>query len=116
MPKHEWQGSKLRFQLTPKTWGKWVDLRGPAGKPGGGVFVGGGSAGGVPWDPDALGSASDATPEQFIVRQGGTWVRASYAQMQAWFPGGVGPQPTAALLTESGDTLTTESGDTIVQE
>ena len=31
MPQHEWQGTKLRFQLTPKTWGRWVDLQGPSG-------------------------------------------------------------------------------------
>lgn len=30
MPKHEWRGTELRFQKDPNTWGKWVDLRGPA--------------------------------------------------------------------------------------
>ena len=47
MPKHEWKGTKLRFQQTDNRWGKWVDLQGKPGKAGsGGVFVGasGGSA------------------------------------------------------------------------
>lgn len=91
MPKHEWKGTKLRFQLTPSKWGKWVDLQGPAGKAGtaGGVYVGGGSAGPA-WNPDTLPAANDDLPEQFIVKQGDAWVRASYAQMQTWFPGGQG--------------------------
>ena len=46
MPKHEWKGTKLRFQQTDNRWGKWVDLQGPAGKSGGGVFVGGSGSGG----------------------------------------------------------------------
>ena len=46
MPKHEWRGTQLRFQQTDNRWGKWVDLQGPAGKSGGGVFVGGSGSGG----------------------------------------------------------------------
>lgn len=45
MPKHEWRGTQLRFQQTSGKWGKWTDLQGPAGKSGGGVFVGGGGSG-----------------------------------------------------------------------
>ncbi len=33
MPKHEWNGSKIRFE-TPEGWGDWVDLRGPVGPAG----------------------------------------------------------------------------------
>ena len=36
MPRHEWKGSSLRFQLTDENWGPWVDLRGPRGVGGGG--------------------------------------------------------------------------------
>lgn len=31
IPNHEWQGSSLRFQTGPDTWGQFVDLTGPAG-------------------------------------------------------------------------------------
>lgn len=31
MPRHEWRGTELRFQLQPHIWGPWVDLRGPEG-------------------------------------------------------------------------------------
>lgn len=41
MPRHEWNGTELRFQLAPDQWGAWVDLQGPPGK-GGAAIVGGG--------------------------------------------------------------------------
>ena len=46
MPDHEWKGTKLRFQKPDGTWGKWVDLRGTAGKDGkdGAIVVRGGGA------------------------------------------------------------------------
>lgn len=31
MPKHEWQGTQLRFEQAPGVWGKWTDLQGPPG-------------------------------------------------------------------------------------
>lgn len=34
MPRHEWDGTKLRFQRTDNTWGEWVDLEGPIGPDG----------------------------------------------------------------------------------
>jgi len=117
MPKHEWRGTELRFQQTAGKWGKWTDLQGKPGKAGSsGVFVGGGTSGGTPWNPDALPEAGNGTPEEFIVKQGGTWRRATYAQMQTWLGGTPAPGPTTGLLTEGGDYLTTESGDFIVQE
>lgn len=30
-PKHEWDGSRLRFQKASGGWGEWSDLRGPQG-------------------------------------------------------------------------------------
>jgi hypothetical protein len=115
MPKHEWRGTQLRFQQTSGKWGKWTDLQGPAGKSGGGgVFVG--NTGGAAWSPDTLPVAGDETPEEFVVKQGGTWRRATYAQMQTWLGGTPAPGPTTGLLTEGGDYLTTENGDYIVQE
>lgn len=117
MPKHEWRGTQLRFQQTSGKWGKWTDLQGPAGKSGGGVFVGGGGSGtGTAWNPDTLPVAGDDTPEEFVVKQAGTWRRATYAQMQTWLGGTPTPGPTTGLLTEGGDYLTTENGDYIVQE
>ncbi len=35
-PGHEWSGPKLRFEKPDGTWGKWVNLQGPAGRGGGG--------------------------------------------------------------------------------
>ena len=73
MPKHEWRGTQLRFQQTSGKWGKWTDLQGPAGKSGGGVFVGGGGAGtGTAWNPDTLPVAVAIVPddEMVIVREG----------------------------------------------
>lgn len=92
MPKHEWRGTELRFQQSDKRWGKWVDLRGPRGTSGGAVVVseGGGGTPGPAWNPDDLPAANGSAPTEFIVKQGGEWVRATYAQMQAWFPGGAG--------------------------
>lgn len=45
MPRHEWDETRLRFELAPEVWGMWTDLRGPPGKPGRGG--GGGSIGGT---------------------------------------------------------------------
>lgn len=33
-PEHEWNGTKLRFQNPDGSWGDFVDLKGPKGKPG----------------------------------------------------------------------------------
>jgi len=34
MPRHEWDGPRLRFEQEPGVWGEFVDLEGPRGKPG----------------------------------------------------------------------------------
>ena len=107
MPRHEWRGSELRFQLTPKKWGKWTDLRGPAGS--GRTFVG---TSGL--DLSSLPPATDAEPSHFVVKQDGTWRLATYQQVREWFGGA--PAATHRLLTENGDVLVTENDQPIRQE
>lgn len=51
MPKHEWDGSKLRFENPDGTWGKWVDIRGPSGRS---IFGGGGGSSGVKIQEDGM--------------------------------------------------------------
>lgn len=34
MPKHEIDGTKIRFEMAPDVWGEWMDIEGPRGKPG----------------------------------------------------------------------------------
>lgn len=51
--------------------------------------VGDVAVGAVP-DFDSLPLATLAVPQEFIVKQAGVWVRATYAQMQTWFPSGGG--------------------------
>jgi hypothetical protein len=67
MPSHQWQGTKLRFELPTGAWGKWVDLRGPAGARGGSS----GSATIVKgFDPNAVQPTTtvEAGDEMFIRR------------------------------------------------
>jgi hypothetical protein len=45
MPDHEWDGTRIRFELPDGEWGEWVDLIGPAG--GGGFSLFGAGMGGV---------------------------------------------------------------------
>lgn len=42
-PKHEWDGSRLRFEKPSGKWGDWTDLRGPQGYGGGVVSTGSGT-------------------------------------------------------------------------
>lgn len=55
MPRHQWDGTELRFEIEPGKWGAWVDLQGPKGEPGrdgsGGGFTGLGAG---PLDLSAL--------------------------------------------------------------
>ena len=89
-PDHQWKSTKLRFQKPDGTWGKYVDLkgeRGASGAGGGGWSTSSGASGGEPgpaWSPDELAEATDTVPDEFIVRQNGQWVRATYAQVAAW--------------------------------
>jgi len=100
MPKHEWDGTKLRFEKPDGKWGKSVDLRGPIGKPG----RGGGGGGGSPFDLTDFSPASDDLPQQFLVVQGGQLVRASYSQMASWF-GDIDPELPGDTVTVNGEAV-----------
>jgi hypothetical protein len=81
-PKHEWQGTKLRFARPDGKWGKLVDLKGEKGEKGlggGTVVIRGGSA------TSGGGSMADLMPGNPIVEptgiavvQAGTWVNLSW--------------------------------------
>lgn len=47
MPRHEWEGTELRFEAEPGIWGDFVNLRGPQGERGRGGGGGGGAQGGA---------------------------------------------------------------------
>lgn len=68
MPKHEWEGSRLRFQKASGGWGEWTDLRGPHGYAGGGAIT-----------FDALPVGDTSTPSEIIVKQHGNWARITWA-------------------------------------
>lgn len=56
MPRHEWEGTELRFEIAPGRWGAWVDLQGPPGKGG----TGAGNFGAGPIDLSKLGLSTNA--------------------------------------------------------
>lgn len=104
MPKHQWQGTKLRFQQTAKRWGKWVDLRSPAN---GGVVV---ASTGSDFDPSNLPAAADTPdPTEIIVKQDGIWVRASWIQFTGW----IGSVTPPVGVTVNGETVTV-NGETVL--
>lgn len=94
-PEHRWEGSRLQFQKPDGKWGEKVDLRGPRG------VGGGGGAGGPPFDLSSLPAAEGDTPDEFVVRQGDTWVRATLAQMSQWLGSTTPPAPGAVTIQGS---------------
>lgn len=76
-PKHEWQGTKLRFQRPDGKWGKLTDLKGPKGDGGGTVVIrgGGGSSGGM---SSLVPGAPEVEPTGIAVVQAGQWVNLSW--------------------------------------
>lgn len=110
-PDHDWDGTSLRFRKPDGKWGPLVDLRGPAGATGRTIGGGGGGGSGtgtgrsfLPEDLDTLTFANNTVPQEFIVRQGGIWKRASYGQMQIWFPGG-GTTGDAVVVNGDGNNV-----------
>lgn len=78
MPRHEWKGTKLRFEQANGTWGKFTDLQGPTGKDGAGgtvIVARGGSSGGM---GTLLPGAPSDEPTGVAVVQGGQWVNLSW--------------------------------------
>lgn len=59
MPEHEWDGTKIRFELPDGDWGEWTDLRGKQGGPG------------ESFGPDSGPGGGMAVPT-LIVRKGNT--------------------------------------------
>lgn len=102
-PNHQWDGTRLRFEQPDGAWGRYVDLRGPAGK-----SRGGGAAGtvGVPGtggtDLDALPLGDGSTPSEIAVKQGGAWVRLTWGQFLGMLPAGA----PANAVTLNGDPIT----------
>lgn len=85
-PKHEWRGSKLRFEKPDGTWGKYVDLQGPPGRRGGS----GGSGGS--FSPGALAKlvlpVKDA--DTVLIERNGTAYRVSVLELKDVFGQGGG--------------------------
>lgn len=67
MPRHEWRGTELRFEIQPGKWGKFVDLEGPKGKDGKDAgFTQGLSAAGIPiFGPGGSTSTTTSTNSYF---------------------------------------------------
>ena len=85
MPRHEWRGSWLRFELEPGKWGQWANLLGPAGPSGAG--------GGFSVVSDLTGLApgvSDLEPAGVAVLQGGRWVNLPWGALANLLSGVVG--------------------------
>lgn len=79
MPKHQWRGTELRFQLTAKKWGQWVDLKGPAGPPGR-VVVAGGGDGGTPLNPKDIELVTGVqSGDEMLMVRGDKFVRVKIA-------------------------------------
>lgn len=80
IPKHQWDGTRLRFQLAPTKWGAWVDLRGPRGPSGGGVaYVSGGEGDGGGISPDLPLVESVIAGDEMVMLRGGAFVRVKIA-------------------------------------
>lgn len=91
MPRHEWNGTRLRFEVTPGRWGEFVDLRGPRGARG----IGGGGSGGRT-DLGTLGpGASGIEPAGLAVLQGDAWVQLPWTAFINMIDGALGMGETA---------------------
>jgi hypothetical protein len=106
-PRHEWSGTRLRFEQPDGKWGKFTDLRGPHGLSGGGGSYT--TPGTATFDPNTLPQASDVAPLEVLVQQDGVWVRASMRQLRNWLQ-------AHPVTTEAGDPIATEDNRTIILE
>lgn len=87
IPDHQWDGTRLRFEEPDGGWGKYVDLRGPAGQHG---AAGGGGGGGQ--------TGQGMTPEQVL----------QLNTLLAIFGGWISTAPTVAITELSADQLEVE--------
>lgn len=123
MPDHQWRDTWLRFQKPDGRWGDFVDLKGEKGDPGVGGFGGGGGGSTTvitPTDPYEFNAdiefaklplaTNSPLPQEFLIKQNNTWKRASYGQMQIWFPGGGGG---GVAITVNGEQVTV-NGENVV--
>lgn len=104
-PAHRWLDTRLQFKKPDGKWGEAVDLAGERR-----VIIGGGGGGGGT-DLYSLSDADDTVPDEFVVKQDGRWVKATYTQMQLWFAsaGGGGAATVTAgglVVTVDGDPVT----------
>jgi hypothetical protein len=66
MPRHEWEGTSLRFEMDKGRWGQWVDLQGPPGKDGAAAAVGGGGIFGAGPISGSIGGGSTASSNSYF--------------------------------------------------
>lgn len=111
IPDHQWQGTKLRWQKPGGKWGKYVDLKGEAGKAGdnGGIVVvnrggSGSSSGGL---SGLLPGSAETDPTGIAVLQGGQWVNLSW---QAFISAVSGAIDMGSILSRRIDFV----GDTLI--
>ena len=83
MPRHEWQGTRLRFEQKPGEWGRFVDLRGPRGFGGGGGWSSGTDLAAL------LPGSTSADPAALAVLQGDKWVQLPWSAFIAMIEGSV---------------------------
>lgn len=93
MPKHQWRGSELRFEIEPGKWGKRVDLRGPPGAGGSAEFRPGNLSllTGEVFDTDAL-----------ILERDGVAYRVTIATLKTVFGSAV---PADAVMADADPVL-----------
>lgn len=95
IPKHQWSGTKLRFENPDGTWGKWVDLKGPRG----GSWFGGG------FNLDHLPiSTNPSGVTEIIVKEAGVWKRLP-VEIQ------VAPDLSCTFITSDGEIFITSEGE-----
>lgn len=96
MPKHQWRGSELRFEIEPGKWGKRVDLRGPPGAGGGG-----GSAEFRPGNLSLL-SGDVLDTDALILERDGVAYRVTIATLKTVFGSAV---PADAVMADADPVL-----------
>lgn len=72
MPKHEWDGAAIRFELPNGEWGEWMNLRGKDGKNGQTYSIFGGGGGDGIRDHGLLQGLGDDDHPQYLKKAGDT--------------------------------------------